>query len=210
MPVAPRVTPSLVYDVPLFTTFLLATGHTAAGHARFDHDDSDDLAVAFAEYHLTGSRRKTLALLPRNAQEAYLRECATNAVLDFSRAKRRRERREQPQCVWQTRAGDGDCPPESTDDHAPDPEATLIFHELRQRLLHALEHLGPGQRDLILRHDFHGELVVAIAASLGETPNATAQRLHRARRHLRRVLKEQDMDEGEACGYLQILCRSPH
>ena len=60
--------------------------------------------------------------------------------------------------------------------------------ELRGRLLEALEHLTPTQREVVLLYDVQGWSHREIAAAVGTTEGAARVHLHHGRRALRALL----------------------
>lgn len=195
---------------PLLMARLIRRGNAAARRAGLPRYDWDDCAAAFALRMLDEKRRAFLVRLPDDARrDVYLRRCAQRFASNFARQTRRCAFHEQP---WPDTPNDVENAARrraSVNGNAPAPEVTPVHHELQQRLRAALARLEPGARDLLVRHYLRDETAVAIAAVLNETPNVIGQRLHRARRQLRRVLERQGFDEIEAREYLAILGSAP-
>ncbi|MGH2652871.1 MAG: RNA polymerase sigma factor [Actinomycetota bacterium] len=61
-------------------------------------------------------------------------------------------------------------------------------------LLGMLGRLSPKQRSSVVLHHYAGYSVREVAAIVGSTPSAVGVHLHRARRRLRELLKEEDDD----------------
>ncbi len=83
---------------------------------------------------------------------------------------------------------EGGTPMELPDPDAPDPEASTIRLQDRERLEEAIRNLPPTYRIILLLRDFEGLTSEEVARVLGiSVPNAKV-RLHRARLALRRLL----------------------
>lgn len=70
----------------------------------------------------------------------------------------------------------------------------LHRHELRNRLLRAIEALSPGQRDVLLLHDVEALNHSEVAASLGISEAMSRRHLSDARRRMRDHLSEGEGD----------------
>ncbi len=83
---------------------------------------------------------------------------------------------------------EGGAPLELPDPDAPDPEASTMRLQDRERLEEAIRNLPPAYRIILLLRDFEGLTSEEVARALGiSVPNAKV-RLHRARLALRRLL----------------------
>ena len=65
------------------------------------------------------------------------------------------------------------------------PEDGVLQHEEKAAVAAALARLAPGERDILLAHEVHGEDTATLAASERSTPGAIAARLSRTRAKLR-------------------------
>ena len=111
---------------------------------------------------------------------AWLMRIVRNRALNFleSRALRQGEPlEEEALAAGATEAGAGD-----------DPEWRAGQSELRERLLAALGHLPPSQREVVLLHDLEGWKHREIADLLGTSEGAARVRLLEARKRLRTEL----------------------
>jgi RNA polymerase sigma factor (sigma-70 family) len=71
------------------------------------------------------------------------------------------------------------------DDNPEHPEDGLLRHEEKAAVTAALARLTPGERDILLAHEVHGQDTATLAATERSTPGAIAARLSRTRAKLR-------------------------
>ncbi|MDI1450797.1 sigma-70 family RNA polymerase sigma factor [Polyangium sp. 6x1] len=64
--------------------------------------------------------------------------------------------------------------------------------ELRELVRRGLEELGDAERQLVIRHDLHGETVVEISGELGLTTRRGYGRLYAGRERLRRIFLDDE------------------
>jgi RNA polymerase sigma-70 factor, ECF subfamily len=123
------------------------------------------------------------------------REVASDAVAEaFAQALHRGNALRVPErWVWRTafRVAAGELKrrrevsPAGVDPGYEIPEASVVLAE-------ALRSLSPRQRAAVILHHYAGYSLREVAAILGSTASAVGVHLHRARRRLRRLLKEDD------------------
>ena len=136
---------------------------------RTDEASASDAA---AETFLTAWRRLEVAV---DVGLPWLYRTAGLLLRNGERARRRQDRLSS-----KLAALPGPAPP-------PDPATALARHA---EVLEALRTLPEDDRELLLLVTWEDLDIRAAAAATGRSPGATAVRLHRARRKLRRVLGE--------------------
>jgi RNA polymerase sigma-70 factor (ECF subfamily) len=76
-------------------------------------------------------------------------------------------------------------------DRGPSPSEIVLRQEELLRLAEAIDQLPENQRDVLIHHHLLGTQVAEIAASLGDSQQAVASLLFRARRNLAELLKDE-------------------
>lgn len=76
----------------------------------------------------------------------------------------------------------------------PAPGRGMDLARASQRVREAFAHLSPRQREILVLVDLQGETPAEVAVSLGLTPGAVRGQLFQARRAVRSVLSESDLE----------------
>lgn len=121
----------------------------------------------------------------------WLHRLTVNVGLDWLRARRRR-----PVQVPLEFPEDGDRSDRQFPDTESGPEEAAVGEEGRRRLVRALQGLPPIYRQVILRYHFQNLSYQEIAAELGVSVRTVETRLYRARALLRKVLDEEEGEDG--------------
>lgn len=172
---------------------LLAVARHHATRAGLSSADADDCATAFVETHFA-------AAPPAGARcpAAWWNTCAHHHVLNWLRAKKRREQHECSSA--QTLRADGS--PEVAHDRpgdAPDPQHVLLQQAFWLDLKKALRELEPTEGKLFLQRAFRGATAPKLAERFGQTPAAVYKILSRAAKKVSASLLEAGWTQADVC-----------
>ena len=153
-------------------------------HRQLNTDDTDDCCIEFAEQIL--SRSSTLH--PGNTAmcDAWVRKCAHNHVLNFIRAKSRRQVHETPLEHYASTDAEqsSDLSTSSTN-----PSTIAIKAELTCVLASSLTKLTEAQQEMIRLRYLEGWSRQEIGDITCRTPHAVSQALVTAKKRLRSLLE---------------------
>jgi RNA polymerase sigma-70 factor (ECF subfamily) len=146
-----------------------------------DRSEAEDLTQdAFLQLF-----RKLHTFRGESAFRTWLFRLVTNVALMHLRKKKRLMMQESPLEENHTVREEGDAPRRAlgATDH------TLAGANDRVILERAIQGLAPGYRRVFLLHDLEGYIHTEISAILGLGIGTSKSQLHKARRHLRRLLR---------------------
>jgi RNA polymerase sigma-70 factor (ECF subfamily) len=146
-----------------------------------DRAEADDLSQdAFLQVF-----RKLHTFRGESAFRTWLFRLATNVVLMHLRKKKRLMMKETSLEVETAVSNEGEAVPRTLGS----PDRSLAKANDRVILERAIQSLAPGYRRVFLLHDLEGYIHSEISAILGLGVGTSKSQLHKARRHLRRLLR---------------------
>jgi RNA polymerase sigma factor (sigma-70 family) len=166
-------------------------------------EDARGSAADFVEHLLERSLCERHREMGPPRFSAWLRQCLRNFAMDAGRAAARHEKHET---AWPERESDeGDRLAWGCSGSGPAPDAELLRNEFWQRISTALGTLPPGVSGLFLGRYRDGVPIPELALLTGQTLQATAQALYRARKRLPGLMERAGLVEAELRGYLAAL-----
>jgi RNA polymerase sigma factor (sigma-70 family) len=155
-------------------------------------EDAEDCAMEFVTRSLEPSSVPAAEKTSFYARPGYLRRCAINYLLNFSRARLRRQNRERT----------GEAAAIRADRTESSLEARLLKRAFWQQVATVLALLAPVSCQIFLSSHLDGETIKELAASFDRTPHAVEQTLSRTRSRLRLLLERQGITESQLREYL--------